>query len=205
MTDAFIAATVADDGKKIESFKSRDDSPKTETLKNGIEKTRKEPVVSGGADALPLARERGDGSAWARSADAGESRRIASDLNRADVEFAKEYLSSYRFGCKMLSCREFESRYPELCGGDAGGDASRDRELDDVLVRTKMFDVKNFIMGIKSDGNVRLLLYWHYVRGVPVARCAEMLGISRAGAFRLRKRALEAAARSLKDKYSSVR
>ena len=72
-------------------------------------------------------------------------------------------------------------------------------DADESLIRARMFGVRQFISGLRCDSNTRMLLYWHYIRGVSVTRCAEMMDISRAGAFRLRKRALEYAARSLRD------
>jgi hypothetical protein len=71
-------------------------------------------------------------------------------------------------------------------------------DADESLIRARMFGVRQFVSGLRCDSNTRMLLYWHYIRGVSVARCAEMMDISRAGAFRLRKRALECAARSLR-------
>jgi hypothetical protein len=61
-----------------------------------------------------------------------------------------------------------------------------------------MYGVRAFINNLKCDSNSKLLLYWHYIRGESVARCADIIGVSRAGAFRVRHRALEAAARALR-------
>ena len=41
------------------------------------------------------------------------------------------------------------------------------------------------------NSDEKLLLYYHYVKGENVERCAELLGISRSSGFRLKKRAHE--------------
>ena len=141
--------------------------------------------------------------------DGRESLRLSRDVSAEELRAAEEYLSSYRHGARMLECMRYGKNFmgSEVLPEDpllAWSENYEDNfnsipDADESLVRARMFGVRQFISGLRCDSNTRMLLYWHYIRGVSVTRCAEMMDISRAGAFRLRKRALECAARSLKN------
>ena len=141
--------------------------------------------------------------------DERESLRYMSDVSAEELRAAEEYLSSYRHGARMLDCMRYGKQFmgSEVLPEDPllyWSENYEDRfdstpDADESLIRARMFGVRQFISGLRCDSNTRMLLYWHYIRGVSVTRCAEMMDISRAGAFRLRKRALEYAARSLRD------
>ena len=141
--------------------------------------------------------------------DERESLRFTSDVSAEELRAAEEYLSSYRHGARMLDCMRYGKQFmgSEVLPEDPllyWSENYEDRfdstpDADESLIRARMFGVRQFISNLRCDSNTRMLLYWHYVRGVSVTRCAEMMDISRAGAFRLRKRALEYAARSLRD------
>ena len=136
------------------------------------------------------------------------SLRYSSDVSAEELRAAEEYLSSYRHGARMLDCMRYGKQFmgSEVLPEDPllyWSENYEDRfdstpDADESLIRARMFGVRQFISGLRCDSNTRMLLYWHYIRGVSVTRCAEMMDISRAGAFRLRKRALEYAARSLR-------
>ena len=140
--------------------------------------------------------------------DERESLRFMSDVSAEELRAAEEYLSSYRHGARMLDCMRYGKQFmgsevlPEdpllYWSENYEDDFDSSPDADESLIRARMFGVRQFISGLRCDSNTRMLLYWHYIRGVSVARCAEMMDISRAGAFRLRKRALECAARSLR-------
>lgn len=140
--------------------------------------------------------------------DGRESLRLSRDVSAEELRAAEEYLSSYRHGARMLECMRYGKNFmgsevlPEdpLLAWSENYEDNFDSipDADESLVRARMFGVRQFISGLRCDSNTRMLLYWHYIRGVSVTRCAEMMDISRAGAFRLRKRALECAARSLR-------
>ena len=98
------------------------------------------------------------------------------------LEAAREYLESYRHGCRMLRADKYA------------------RDFFISLIRARLCSVRSFISSLGCGETGRMLLYYHYIRGIPVAECAEMLDISRAGAFRLRRRALAVAARALSAK-----
>ena len=141
--------------------------------------------------------------------DERESLRFTSDVSAEELRAAEEYLSSYRHGARMLDCMRYGKQFmgSEVLPEDPllyWSENYEDRfdstpDADESLIRARMFGVRQFISNLRCDSNTRMLLYWHYVRGVSVTRCAEMMDISRAGAFRLRKRALECAARSLRN------
>ena len=137
-----------------------------------------------------------------------ESLRYASDVSAEELRAAEEYLSSYRHGARMLDCMRYGRNFmgsevlpedPLLYWSENYEDIESNSDgADESIIRARMYGVRQFISELKCDSNTRLLLYWHYIRGVSVTRCAEMMNISRAGAFRVRKRALEAAARALR-------
>ena len=61
-------------------------------------------------------------------------------------------------------------------------------------IRVKMFTLKRFVLSL-GGCNEKLFLFYHYIHGESVGRVAELMGISRRSAFRLKKRALDFAAR----------
>ena len=136
------------------------------------------------------------------------SLRYSSDVSAEELRAAEEYLSSYRHGARMLDCMRYGKQFmgsevlpedPLLYWSETYEDRESDSDgADETIIRARMYGVRQFISELKCDSNTRLLLYWHYIRGVSVTRCAEMMDISRAGAFRVRKRALETAARALR-------
>lgn len=137
-----------------------------------------------------------------------ESLRYSGDVSADELRRAEEYLSSYRHGVRMLDCMRYGRQFmgsevlpedPLLYWSETYEDRESDLDgADETIIRARMYGVRQFISELKCDSNTRLLLYWHYIRGVSVTRCADMMDISRAGAFRVRKRALETAARALR-------
>ena len=136
------------------------------------------------------------------------SLRYSSEVSAEELRKAEEYLSSYRHGVRMLDCMRYGRQFmgsevlpedPLLYWSETYEDRESDLDgADETIIRARMYSVRQFISELKCDSNTRLLLYWHYIRGVTVTRCAEMMDISRAGAFRVRKRALECAAKALR-------
>lgn len=143
-----------------------------------------------------------------RKNEEANSLRYASDISAEELRAAEEYLSSYRHGARMLDCMRYGRQFmgsevlpedPLLYWSENYDEIDRSADgADESIIRARMFGVRQFISELKCDSNTRMLLYWHYIRGVSVTRCAEMMDISRAGAFRIRKRALESAARALR-------
>ncbi len=98
------------------------------------------------------------------------------------------YLRGYQINRKLLRLDRYEREYFHINEEDieAFGEAP--------LARARMFEIRHFIMGMEN-GDEKLLLYYHYIKGESVERCGELLGISRSTAFRLKRRALEDACR----------
>ena len=96
------------------------------------------------------------------------------------------YLKGYHFQRKLLRLARYEETYFRR---------REEREEDTgemPLARARMFEIRHFIMSL-PNGDEKLLLYYHYVRGESVERCAELLGVARASGYRLKKRALNMA------------
>lgn len=119
--------------------------------------------------------------------------------NKSDVV---SYLESYRSNKKLIQMMRYEKEYfkDDFEESVKDGDYLSLPVGDEVLLRSAMFKVRKFIMSI-GENNCRLILYYHYIKGQPIAKCAELLGVSRTSAFRLRKKALSVAGR----KYSEER
>ncbi|MBO5938824.1 MAG: hypothetical protein J6Q82_04920 [Clostridia bacterium] len=107
----------------------------------------------------------------------------------------EDYLRGYDFHRKLIDMDEYERSYfYEVKKGVQG-------EMEIPLARMKLFEIRHFVMGMENS-NEKLLLYYHYVKGDSIEQCAELIGISRATAFRMKKRALSLAVlhkRKMKD------
>ena len=60
---------------------------------------------------------------------------------------------------------------------------------EDINLRAEMFELRRSILSM-PDSKERFFLYNRYIHGRTVENCAELLGISRRSAFRLREKAL---------------
>ena len=98
------------------------------------------------------------------------------------------FLKVYGLNRKLLVLDRYEKQYMKASGAE-------EMLISEVaFARPRMYEVRNFIMSLENSDE-KLLLYYHYVRGEPVEKCAELLGISRSSGFRLKNRALDMAAR----------
>ena len=114
-----------------------------------------------------------------------EARRLRQQIDKNDIKRAEDYLKSYRINGKLLRLERYEREYfgeKDNCDFEAMGEAP--------LARARMYEVRHFI-NMLPNSDEKLLLYYHYVKGENVERCAELLGISRSSGFRLKKRAHE--------------
>ena len=89
----------------------------------------------------------------------------------------------------MLAMNKYERDYmgPENC---RDGLRCADEE---AYIKAKMFEVKRFVTTLSSDDR-KLFLYYYYIHGETIEKCAELLCVSRRTAYRLKRRALEYAA-----------
>ncbi len=102
------------------------------------------------------------------------------------VRNVENYLKGYGLNRRLLRLDRYEREY-------FGYRENADEVTgDDAMARAKMYEIRHFIMEM-ANSDEKLFLYYHYVRGESVEKCAELLGISRASGFRLKKKALAAA------------
>lgn len=108
------------------------------------------------------------------------------NVTKENIKTVDNYLKSYRLNRKLLRLERYEKEYfhPDEADFESLGEVP--------LARARMFDVRHFIMELENCDE-KLLLYYHYIKGESVERCAELLGISRSSGFRMKKRALELA------------
>lgn len=109
------------------------------------------------------------------------SRKIA-EMTEEENEIIENYLKSYKFCRRVLSLKNYEEKYFDTLEWECESPA------EFSVARAKMFEVRHFLLSM-PNGNEKLFLYYHYVHCHSVERCGELLGISRASAFRLKKRA----------------
>ena len=116
-------------------------------------------------------------------------------ITEIEIKELDNYFKGYALNMKLLRLDRYERNYfgYKDCDESALGDMP--------LARAKMFEVRHFIMEMKNSDE-KLLLYYHYIRGEPVEKCAELLGISRSSGFRLKKKALTLAASIRRDSVS---
>lgn len=111
-----------------------------------------------------------------------------------EIKITENFLKSYLLNQKLLRLDRYEREFFGAVGSEAEG------MPETRLARPRMYDVRHFIMSMPNSDE-KLLLYYHYVRGQSVEKCADLFGISRSSAFRKKKAALVLAA----EKYVAER
>jgi DNA-directed RNA polymerase specialized sigma subunit len=99
----------------------------------------------------------------------------------------ENYLKGYQVNRKLLKLERYEKEY--LSSDDSDIEAFGEAPL----ARARMFEIRHFVMKMENSEE-KLLLYYRYIKGQTMERCAELLGVSRSTAFRMKTRALEKAA-----------
>ena len=101
----------------------------------------------------------------------------------------ENYLRTYSTNRKLLKLDRYEKQYFSHRLSDP---PDADILNEAPLARARMFEVRHFILSLPNSDE-KLFLYYHYIKSQSVDHCAELLGISRRTAFRLKQRALKVA------------
>ena len=109
---------------------------------------------------------------------------LKEEISKVDIKKAEEFLEGYKTNKNLYKI----DLYEKSRGLVSEWDVESPNEL--FLARARMFDVRHAIMGLPNSDE-KLFLYFHYIKGESVERCGDMLGVSRATAFRVKKRAVE--------------
>ena len=130
---------------------------------------------------------------------------IDNDKEKSYIEAARKYLSEYTVFRKLLEMNEYEKKY--------FGKSEKTVDIEGKMhllpgsegeIRMKMFEIRRFVLSL-GNCNEKLLLFYHYVHGESVERCAELMKISRRSAFRLKRRALAFAGRKLERYFEEMK
>ena len=108
------------------------------------------------------------------------------EITEEGIRKVENYLKSYKFCRRLIMLNNYEKKYFDTLEWES------EIPAEFSLAHAKMFEVRHFIVGM-DNSNEKLLLYYHYVHCDTVEQCAELMGISRSSAFRLKKKALEKA------------
>ena len=132
------------------------------------------------------------GSAYCFDERKSEVSKAFGKSNDSSLWAIEAYLSNYGSLQKMLEVNRYEK---EIRGEKIGMEADPYGllEEDEACLMSKLYEIRAFILEIPAT-NEKLLLYYHYVHGESLMQCAELLDISRASEYRLKKRALKLAA-----------
>ena len=109
--------------------------------------------------------------------------------NPLAVRAVETYLLNYDVYQKMICMNEYERNY-FAAYRPAMVEIAEERE---EYLQAKLYEIRAFILSL-PDGNEKLFLYYYYVHRESILRCAEMLYVSRATIYRLKKNALMTAA-----------
>jgi len=112
------------------------------------------------------------------------SRKAVYDKEIMDID---NYLRGYQLNRKLLRIDRYEKEYLSQDNMDIEAFG------EEPLARARMFEIRHFVMRMENSDE-KLFLYYHYIKGQPVEKCAELLSVSRSTAFRLKERALKKAA-----------
>lgn len=103
----------------------------------------------------------------------------AEEIKKADI-----YLKSYIYNGKLLRLDKYQKEYFK------DEQAIEIESLGEVpLARARMFAVRHLINSLPNSDE-KLFLYYHYIKGQAVERCADLFCTSRSSAFRMKRRAL---------------
>jgi len=101
-------------------------------------------------------------------------------LNENTTE-VRNFLGGYQVCLDMLKLQRYERKRKKPfdeevdCSDLAGG--------DEAYLRARMYEVETLI-GSMRPGREKLVLYYHYIKGMRIERVATVLGFSRRTAYR---------------------
>ncbi len=108
------------------------------------------------------------------------------------MEEAKNFLCGYRMCMEMLGLNRYERHRTrcETCDEEST-EALRTSLLkgDEAYWQMQMYEIEA-LMGELKNGREKLILHYHYLRGLSVERAAALLGVSRRTGYRLHERGL---------------
>ena len=112
-------------------------------------------------------------------------------LGKQEQTIIENYLKTYMLNKKLLGIEKYHKEYFSHSGEFL---QSTDEPIlnESPLARSRMFKVRHFILNLPNSDE-KLFLYYHYIKGEPTEKCADLLGVSRRSAFRIRIRALKLA------------
>lgn len=106
------------------------------------------------------------------------------------MERAEKYLSEYSVFRRMKEMDKYEldyfgksEEYMDMMGRELTLPGAKS------VATSKMFEIRRFVMSL-GGCNEKVFLFYHYIHGESVGRCAELMGQAPRSAFRLKKRAL---------------
>lgn len=108
-------------------------------------------------------------------------------ISAEQIRAIENYLKEYRFQGRLVRMDRYEREFFRMKSENS------DMPCDQPIARAKMYEIRHFLMTLPNSDE-KLLLYYHYIKGESVERCAELLDKSRSSGFRLKKRALALAA-----------
>lgn len=141
-----------------------------------------------------LCREEGGGEKKTKVCRKSEADLNFGNANEARIFAAERMLLSYRTIESLLEIgREEAARsvYVE-------DSVRKDNAEHEMQMRMRMYEIRRLIMSLNDD-EAKLFLYYRYIYGESILRCAEMLSISRATVYRVRRRALGLVADLMSD------
>ena len=113
-----------------------------------------------------------------------KKKNVKEEISKEEIKKAEEFLKGYKLNRNLFRLDCYEKKRSEASEWD-------EESPDELyLARAKMFEIRHAIMELPNCDE-KLMLYFHYIKGETIEKCAEMLGLSRSSAFRMRKRALE--------------
>ena len=103
------------------------------------------------------------------------------------------YLESFRLYQRMLKGNRRARAFFEA---DREDGSSR---TDDALLKARMMAVRRFVLTL-PDCREKMLLYYRYLYGYSVEKCAELMDVSRRTAFRIADEAIRFAAENYDER-----